>query len=214
MAQLFSRKSNVLSKTLPIYIGVAPFLVAWVAINTTPWTHATGVAPEQPAPFSHKRHVGDMGFDCRLCHPGVEKTSFAGIPATDTCFMCHSQIWPNSPLVAAVRDSYALNKPIRWNRVNKVPDFVYFDHSIHVNKGVSCFTCHGSVDQMTLTYKEKAFEMRFCLQCHRDPERFVRPLSEIYNSSYVPPGGEEGKKLVKQFDIRKEQLANCSICHR
>lgn len=214
MAQLFSRKSNVLSKTLPIYIGAAPFLFALVVVNTTPWTHATRVAPEQPAPFSHKRHVNDMGFDCRLCHGGVEQTSFAGIPATDTCFMCHSQIWPNSPLVAAVRDSYALNRPIRWNRVNKVPDFVYFDHSIHVSKGVSCFTCHGNVDSMTLTYKENAFEMKYCLNCHRNPEKFVRPRSEIYNSSFVPLGGEEGKRLVKEYDIRKEQLANCTVCHR
>lgn len=214
MAQLFSPKSNTAAKLWPILAGVVPALLLWAGVNTTPWTHATGVAPEQPAPFSHLRHVSQVGLDCRYCHTSVETGAFAGIPATDTCFTCHSQIWPNSPLVAAVRDSQATNKPIRWNRVNKVPDYVYFDHSIHVTKGVSCFTCHGPVDKMALTYKETAFEMKWCLTCHRAPERFVRPQNKIYDPSYQPPGGEEGKKLVKDYGIAKEQLANCSMCHR
>lgn len=214
MPQLFSPRANILSKTLPLYIGALPFLGAWAIMHTTPWTHAVDVAPEQPAAFSHKRHVDDMGLDCRLCHSGVEKTSFAGIPATDTCFMCHSQIWPNSPLVAPVRDSYATGEPIRWNRVNKLPDFVYFDHSIHISKGVSCYTCHGRVDKMTLTSKPNAFEMKFCLNCHRNPEEFVRDPSEIYNPEFKPQGKETGTKLVENYGIQKGQLANCSICHR
>jgi hypothetical protein len=191
--------------------------VLLVGANVTPYTHRLGVALDQPAPFSHKHHVKELGISCYYCHDGVEKGPIAGVPATETCYTCHSQVWTNSPLLQVVRDSYEKNIPIEWNRVNDVPDFVYFDHSVHIAKGVSCYTCHGDMDEQNLTFKENAFEMRWCLDCHRNPEDWVRPEDKILDTSYVD--GEKshaqlGAELVKKRGIRKEQLDNCSVCHR
>src|SRR5688572_12115064 len=191
--------------------------VVLVGANVTPYTHRLGVALDQPAPFSHKHHVKELGISCYYCHDGVEKGPVAGVPATETCYTCHSQIWTNSPLLQVVRDSYETGKPVEWNRVNDVPDFVYFDHSIHIAKGVSCYSCHGDMDEQNLTFKENAFEMRWCLDCHRNPDDWVRPDDKILDSNYVDGDrshAELGAELVKKRGIRKEQLDNCSVCHR
>ena len=199
MPQIFSKKANYLARGSIVMTGVVFVLIVLISHNVTAYTHDLGVAFQQPAPFSHKHHVKELGIDCRYCHQSVEKGPFAGLPPTETCYTCHSQIWTNSPLLKVVRDSYTTNTPIEWNRVNNLPDFVYFDHSVHVAKGVSCYTCHGQVDQMNLLYKENAFEMIWCLRCHRNPEAQVRPKSEIFNPNYDYSQHETlGKQLVEQ----------------
>ncbi len=203
--------------------------VVLVGANVTPYTHRLGVALDQPAPFSHKHHVQELGISCYYCHDGVDKSPVAGVPSTETCYTCHSQVWTNSPLLQVVRDSYKTGKPIEWNRVNDVPDFVYFDHSIHISKGVSCYSCHGDVNDQNLTFKEKAFEMRWCLDCHRNPaphlrDRFVQEKSTgrtrldrdvVFNMNWHPQVDqtERGKELMKKYRINTYQLTNCSICH-
>lgn len=215
MPQVFPKSSNYLARASLIFAGIFLALVVIISHNVTAYTHDLGVAIDQPTPFSHKHHVKELGIDCRFCHTSVEKGPFAGIPATETCYTCHSQIWTNSPLLQVVRDSYATGTPIEWNRVNNLPDFVFFDHSIHIAKGVSCYTCHGPVDEMNLIYKETAFEMKWCLSCHRSPEALVRPDTEIYNPDYVySDHAEIGKKIVEEKGIKKEQLSDCWMCHR
>jgi hypothetical protein len=215
MPQIFSRSANIYSRASILFAGVVLIATVLIGGNVTPYTHRLKVAIDQPAPFSHKHHVTELGIDCRYCHTSVEKGPFAGIPATETCYTCHSQIWTNSPLLQPVRDSYASGVPIEWNRVN-VPKFVYFDHSIHIEKGVSCYTCHGPIDEMNLTYKENAMQMLWCLDCHREPEQFVRPKEEIYNPKYVVPKEHAaiGRMLVEKYGINKEQITNCWVCHR
>jgi hypothetical protein len=172
------------------------------------------VAKDQPVPFSHKHHVGELGLDCRYCHTAVENSSAAGMPPTQTCMTCHSQIWVNSPMLEPVRASYRDDKSIEWIRVNAVPDFVYFNHSIHVNKGIGCVTCHGPVGDMPLTWRANTLQMGWCLDCHRAPEKYVRPREQVFNIHYQAPENQEevGRKLVKEYRI--QSLTNCSTCHR
>ncbi|MCW5946296.1 MAG: cytochrome c3 family protein [Fimbriimonadales bacterium] len=216
MPQIFSRSANIYSKASIGIAGLVLVAVILIGGNVTPYTHRLRVALDQPAPFSHKHHVAELGIDCRYCHTTVEKSPFAGIPATETCYTCHSQIWTNSPLLLPVRESMATGAPIEWNRVANAPAFVYFDHSIHIAKGVSCYTCHGPVDEMNLTYKEFALEMLWCLDCHRNPEAFIRPKEEIYNPAYKVPKEHAalGRQLVEKYGIQKEQLSDCWVCHR
>lgn len=215
MPQVFHKRSNYFARGSLVFGGVFLLGVVLISHNVTSYTHDLYVAFDQPAPFSHKHHVKELGIDCRYCHTSVEKGPFAGVPPTETCYTCHSQIWTNSPLLQVVRDSYTSKTPMQWNRVNNVPDFVFFDHSVHVAKGVSCYTCHGPVDKMNLIYKENAFEMSWCLKCHKNPEAQVRPTSELFNSAYDPAQhAEDGKRLVEQYGIKKEQLSDCWICHR
>jgi hypothetical protein len=219
MAQIFSRSANVHSKVLIVGFIVLVCGAGWAtsAIFWSPYTTYVKVPLEQPVPFSHKHHVGDDGIDCRYCHTSVEKSSFAGIPSTQVCMTCHSQIWTEAPLLQPVRRSLATNKPLRWNRVNDLPDFVYFNHSIHVASGVGCSTCHGQLDEMPLTWRTQTLYMKWCLDCHRAPEKFVRPSSEIYNLHWQPPPDQEkqGARLVRQYQIDTTgRLTNCSVCHR
>ena len=169
---------------------------------------------EQPVPFSHRHHVGGMGIDCRYCHTSVENAAFANIPPTKTCINCHSQIWANSPTLEPVRESFRTEKSIQWTRVHDLPDFAYFNHSIHVNKGIGCSTCHGPVDNMPLVWQEKSLQMEWCLECHRHPESYVRPREEVFNMEYQPPADQValGSQLVKQYKI--QSLTSCSTCHR
>ena len=172
---------------------------------------------EQPVPFSHAHHVGGLGIDCRYCHTTVETSSFANIPPTKTCMNCHSQIWITSPTLEPVRASFRTNESIRWTRVNDLPDFVYFNHSIHVNKGVGCEICHGRVDRMPLTWQENSLQMEWCLNCHRNPEKYVRPREFVTTMGYEPAGDQEeiGRKLVAEYKIRDTRtLTSCSTCHR
>ncbi|HUO34811.1 MAG TPA: cytochrome c3 family protein [Candidatus Acidoferrum sp.] len=216
MAQIFHRSTNLISR-VSIFGGlffVAALGAALYLIELSPYYTTVGEAPEQPVPFSHRHHVGELGIDCRYCHTSVEKSSFAGIPPTQTCMSCHSQIWTNASMLEPVRASYATDKSLEWTRVNALPEFVYFDHSIHVNKGIGCTTCHGPIASMALTYRAGTLYMSWCLNCHRDPSKYVRPRDQVFNPTYVPSEPQEilGPKLVKEYNIRS--LTYCSTCHR
>jgi hypothetical protein len=216
MAQLFHPSANTLAKVsiLGALIIAGGLGAVVTAISRSPYVTRAQDAREQPVPFSHKHHVSGLGLDCRYCHTSVETSAFAGIPPTKTCMTCHSQIWVDSPMLEPVRESFRTNTSLEWTRVHDVPDFVYFNHSIHVKKGVGCDTCHGPIDQMPLTWKEETLQMEWCLECHRAPEEFVRPREEVFNYEYVPPVDQLtlGRELVEKYDIQK--LDNCSICHR
>lgn len=216
MAQIFHRSTNTIAR---VSIYGAAFLIAalgWAVyeLSASPYVTDVNVAKDQPVPFSHKHHVGELGLDCRYCHTAVETSSSAGMPPTQTCMTCHSQIWVNSPMLEPVRASYRDDKSIQWIRVNAVPDFVYFNHSIHVNKGVACVTCHGPVGDMPLTWRANTLQMGWCLDCHRAPEKFVRPRDQVFSIHYQPPADqiELGRKLVKEYKI--QSLTNCTTCHR
>ena len=215
MPQIFHRSFNTISK---VSIFGAVFFLAglgYVTAKITRSSYSTDVevAVDQPVPFSHQHHAGGLGIDCRYCHTSVEYSSFAGLPPTKTCMNCHSQIWAHSPLLRPVRDSYRSGQSIAWNRVHNLADFVYFDHSIHVKKGVGCSTCHGRVDRMPLTWKANSLHMEWCLECHREPERHVRPRDKVFDMAWEPDNQlEMGRKLVKEYRIRS--LTSCSTCHR
>jgi hypothetical protein len=183
-------------------------------VNRSPWVTGARVAREQPIQFSHERHVAGNGIDCRYCHTSVEESAFAGIPPTRTCMNCHSQIFATSPFLEPVRESLRTGRSIEWRRVHDLPDFVYFDHSIHVHKGIGCTTCHGQVDRMPLVWQEHSLQMEWCLDCHRNPERYVRPRSAVFRVDYQPPADqlELGRRLVEEYQIQK--LTSCSVCHR
>jgi len=184
-------------------------------INRLDYVSQVGVARDQPVPFSHKHHVTGIGIDCRYCHTSVEESAFAGIPPTETCMTCHSLLWTEAAMLEPVRASFRDNKPLQWTRVHDLPDFVYFKHDIHVNKGIGCQSCHGQVDQMPLMYKEKTLNMEWCLECHRAPEEQIRPREEVFNMNWSPPIDqiELGRRLVEQYDVQTKQLTDCSICH-
>ena len=218
MPQIFHRSANLIARVSIIGVVLLIGALGWAlyAIELSPYYTNVGEAPPQPVPFSHRHHVGELGLDCRYCHTSVENSSFAGIPPTQTCMTCHSQIWTNAAMLEPVRSSYRTGKSIAWTRVNALPDFVYFDHSIHISKGIGCTTCHGPIATMPMTYKAGTLYMEWCLNCHRQPEKYVRPRSEVFNPNYVPPSGHDqlvlGKKLVAEYKIRS--LQNCSTCHR
>jgi Cytochrome c7 and related cytochrome c len=218
MAQIFHPSTNTISR---VSIFGAVFLVGvllWflLAIYRSSYVTQAGVVREQPVPFSHEHHVSGLGIDCRYCHTTVEISSFAGIPATEICMNCHSQIWSDSPMLAPVRESFRTNQAIPWTRVHNLPGFVYFDHSIHVQKGVGCVTCHGRVDQMPLMWQAQSLLMEWCLECHRRPERFIRPREEVFSMNWQPPEDQLvlGRRLVKEYQIHTELLTSCSVCHR
>ena len=216
MAQIFHPSTNTISR-VTIFGGLI-LLLAVVAglttINESPYITEVGVARSQPVPFSHKHHVGDDGIDCRYCHTSVEESSFAGIPPTKTCMNCHTQIWPDSPILEPVRESFRTGQSIQWTRVHNLPGFVYFNHSIHVHKGIGCVTCHGRVDKMPLMWRENTLYMDWCLDCHRAPERYVRPREYVFSMEYQAPADQLalGQKLIKEYRIQK--LTSCSTCHR
>ena len=216
MSQIFHPSTNTISK---VSILGAIFIIAGVTwaingVNRSPYVTQAGVAREQPVPFSHKHHVSGLGIDCRYCHTTVERTAFAGIPPTETCMSCHSQIWADSPMLEPVRASLRDDRPIEWTRVHDLPDFVYFDHSIHINKGVGCASCHGRVDQMPLMWREYNLHMEWCLQCHREPERYLRPRDKVFQMDYQPPPDQLalGRKLAAEYKVQK--LTDCYTCHR
>ncbi len=220
MGQLYHPYANALTKLFvvggPLFVFVLWWFVA-AQVMWSPWSTGEYEFVEQPVPFSHEHHVSGLGIDCRYCHASVEVSSSAGMPPTETCMSCHSQLWTDSPMLEPVRRSYARNEPIPWNRVNKLADYVYFDHSIHVAKGVGCETCHGRVDQMPLTYQGASLQMKWCLGCHRAPEKFIRPAEEVFVFGRDLPEDEQleiGRRLVQDYDIHVEQLTDCSICHR
>src|SRR3954471_1930752 len=193
-ANSFARSSIVLTVVLAGALSVGLFEL----IADSTYATRQGDAREQPVQFSHAHHVGSMGIECRYCHTTVENSAHASVPPTKTCMNCHSQIWINSPALEPVRESYRTNQSIRWTRVHDLPDFVYFNHSIHIKKGVGCETCHGRVDTMALMYQQSSLEMRWCLDCHRNPEKYVRPREFVTKMGYEPAEPQEvlGPKLV------------------
>ncbi|MEX0618007.1 MAG: cytochrome c3 family protein [Pseudohongiellaceae bacterium] len=216
--QIFPPWSNAIARTGLVGIVLFLPLLAAVAIAVVRSDFYTGehMAPEQPVQFSHRHHIQEVGLDCRYCHTGVETGEFAGIPTTYTCMTCHSQIWNESPMLEPVRQSIINDQPLRWQRVNNLPDHVYFDHSIHINKGVACTVCHGDVSQMALTYAEHPLHMRWCLDCHRRPEDFIRPRETIFESDWRPEEAqrEVGLRLVEEYGISRGHLDDCTVCHR
>ena len=219
MPQVFPGNTNILARaSLALAVPLAATLL-WAALVSIRSSFGTGIAVtvDQPVEFSHQHHAGILGIDCRYCHTSVEHSAFAGIPPTKTCMNCHSQIWVGSRMLEPVRESYRKNEPLRWNRVHNLPGFVYFDHSIHVQKGVGCSTCHGRVDEMPLMSQVSSLLMEWCLDCHRNPEQQIRPRSEVFNMRYQPPANqiELGRKLVDEYKVRDSHtLTSCSVCHR
>jgi hypothetical protein len=216
MAQIFHHSTNTIARVsiygAVIVIGLLGF--ALNVVNQTSYVTEVHNARPQPVPFSHKHHAGELGLDCRYCHTSVEVSSSAGMPPTQTCMTCHSQIWTNAEMLEPVRASYRDSKPISWTRVNAVPDFVYFNHSIHIAKGVGCTTCHGPIAEMNITWRAETLYMRWCLECHNAPEKFLRPRSEVFNSNYQPPKDQIalGEKLMQEYKVQK--LTACTTCHR
>lgn len=219
MGQIFPRNANRLA-WLSVFAGlllVAELVLILAVYFRSNYFRQINVAIEQPVAFSHQLHNGVLGIDCRYCHVSVNQSYFANIPATETCMTCHSQIKTYSPKIAPVIQSYATGQPILWNKVHRVPDFVYFNHSIHVNKGVGCSTCHGQVNEMPVVWQQQAMFMGWCLNCHRNPEQYVRPRDEVYNMEYVAPANQAalGRQLVAEYGIMPaDQLTNCWVCHR
>lgn len=244
MAQIFRPSSNTSMRLGLGTIAVLPVsvMVFFSQYTRSPFVTHISIPYEQPVPFSHEHHVTELGIDCRYCHTSVEKSARAGYPSTHTCMSCHSQIWTNSPLLEPIRESYKNNIPIKWTRLNQVPDFVYFNHSIHINRGVSCNNCHGPIQAMQMAYKGQAFQMRWCLDCHRNPENYVNEPEFVWNlyqniqrgkhadgsvltdEEITLMNGEQykrsteelkkGKELVKKFHVQTESISDCTTCHR
>ena len=219
MPQLFHYSANYWARASIVGVGCLVAFVAWAGYTIDRGSYETRQLEirEQPIPFSHAHHVGALGIDCRYCHTSVEESSFANIPPTKTCINCHSQIWNTSPTLEPVRASYRTGESIQWTRVHDLPDFVYFNHSIHVSKGVGCESCHGRVDQMPLMWKANTLEMSWCLDCHRNPQRVLRPLDKITTMGYVADGDQEtvGRQLMQVYHTPDTRvLTSCSTCHR
>lgn len=219
MSQIFRPRANSIARA--ILLGTLLLLAAggWTAweIQNSSYVTRAQIIVQQPIPFSHEHHVKGLGIDCRHCHTSVTRSAFAGIPPTKTCITCHSQIWTNAPMLEPVRASWNNDTPIRWNRVHSLPGYVYFNHSIHVAKGVGCATCHGPVDEMPLMYQYAPLTMAWCLDCHRHPEKNLRPRDEVFNMNYRAPDDQQslGRELAQRYQVRSPQaLTDCSTCHR
>lgn len=217
MAQLFPPSANAWARAslvLLLVTLVTVVLLAYAMGNSPYFTRQTE-ARHQPVSFSHRHHVESMGIECRYCHYHVEESKFAGIPPTHTCMTCHSQIWADSDYLKPVRESYEKEDPIEWTRVHDLPDFVYFNHAIHVAKGVGCYSCHGRIDQMAAVYQAHDLTMGWCLECHRNPENYLRPRSEITNMAWraeSEPQEQLGLRLVEEYQVNPQE--HCYTCHR
>jgi hypothetical protein len=218
MAQIFSPAADTWVRLflLGSFVIAAGGTVGIVGLARSGYVTSTDFQPSQPIPFSHRHHAGELGVDCRYCHTGVETGPQAGLPPTETCMTCHSQIWTNASMLEPVRRSLAENRPIHWTRVAKLPDYVFFRHDIHIAKGVGCESCHGRIDQMALTYRTKAFTMDFCLDCHRDPPPNLRPKDHITDMAWKPPADArtKGESIAAHEGIRFGELTYCYVCHR
>lgn len=214
MAAHFTPRANTIYRL--VFVGglLSPFLLvtALIIYMRSPLSVEQMHPISQPLQFDHRHHAGDDGIDCRYCHQTVETSSTAGMPAVSVCLNCHSQIWNKAPILAPVREAYFKNLPIPWQRVNNLPDYVFFNHSIHVNKGVGCVYCHGRVDLMPAVEKVPPFTMQWCLDCHRDPSRHIRPLDKVTSMDWNPPNAELGRKLMLEYDVQPR--TTCYTCHR
>jgi hypothetical protein len=214
MAQIFDRSSNALARMSLVLTGliVIALGVTLDELQRSPWVTRQGQRPDQPVPFSHKHHVQGLGLQCQYCHTTVEKSSYAGIPPTKTCINCHAQIWTNAQLLEPVRASWATGQSLAWTKVHDLPDFVYFSHEIHVNKGLGCSSCHGRVDQMPLMYAENTLQMEWCLDCHRNPAKNLRPTSQIYNMAWEAPADDRPVWCAVSGDKEGQPTADSVSC--
>jgi hypothetical protein len=218
MSQIFGRRANMWARlsVFGVFAVGALFVLALVIYSRSPYPALAHKSPEQPVAFSHALHTGGLKIDCRYCHTSVEVSASAGIPPTQTCMTCHSQVVSQEAALAPVWESWRSGQPIAWNRVHDLPDFDYFNHSIHVAKGVGCSTCHGPVNQMNQIEQVQPLTMGWCLNCHRDPAQYIRPREQVFNMDWQPPADQlaQGRRLVDEYHIEVSKLSNCSICHR
>ncbi len=218
MPQIFRPGADTIARLVLVAIPVVPLaaIALLYAVSASPYVTNRSVTRDQPIPFSHAHHAGELGIDCRYCHSGVELSPVAGVPPTHTCMSCHSQIWTNAEMLAPVRQSLTEGRPIRWNRVHRLPDYVYFDHSIHVAKGVGCSTCHGAVTEMRLMRQAAPLTMGWCLECHRNPAAELRPQEAVFDMNWTPPADQDqrGRALMAKYHIDAAHLTDCSVCHR
>ena len=218
MAQVFGPRANGITRLVGagVAVALAVVVVLSLVLPRSSWTTLVGRVRAQPVPFSHEHHVSGLGLDCRYCHTGVETSAFAGIPPTETCMTCHSQIWTEAEVLAPVRESYATGERLRWTRVNDLPDYTFFNHAAHVNNGVPCVECHGRVDGMALTWRAERLQMQWCLDCHRDPARRLRPLDAVTAMEWRPEDDPAAlaARLMEAYDIHPDKLDDCYVCHR
>lgn len=215
MAQVFSRRAGFYIQLvlLALLVVAASGVVAWRAATDEP--NGINETVDQPVPFSHKHHVGDVGLDCRYCHASVETAAYAGMPSIHTCLTCHSQLFAEQPMLKPLFGAWQGGVPLPWRRVNQLPDFVYFDHSIHIAKGVGCVSCHGRVDRMPLMRRTQPLSMAWCLECHRDPAPRLRPHEKVFDMEWRPHDARAlGERLVEAYRIDRRKLVDCSVCHR
>lgn len=218
MAQLFPKSANVLA---PLTIGAvllagAGAVGSLLALDYAGFNQRRGETVDQTVPFSHEHHVAGLGLDCRYCHTSVEKSAVAGVPPTSTCYNCHKIVWNEAPMLEPVRSSFRTGQPLEWTKVHDLPDFAYFNHSIHVAKGIGCATCHGPVQKMRLMRSAQPLQMRWCLDCHRDPAKYIRPKEEVFNMTWKAKDQDAlGRELVKKYHVRPPaQITSCGTCHR
>lgn len=222
MPQLFGRSANTLALVSIAVVGLlaAGGLGLAYAFQSSPYVTQVKVYKQQPVPFSHQHHVQGLGIDCRYCHTGVESTSFAGIPPVSTCMNCHKMLWADQTMLKPIRDAHKEGTPFEWQKVHKLPEFAYFNHSAHVNKGVGCVSCHGRIDEMPLVYKQNTLYMGWCLECHRNPSPNLRPLDKVTDMEWHADEEWKHKDKLAHHGIRERkggqvhQLTNCSVCHR
>lgn len=217
MSNIFPKWTNDAPKKIILGLVIlGGLLTAAVTYYCTPKYLRVGYEPIQPVAFSHALHAGQLGLDCRYCHTYVDKSPHANIPASSTCMNCHTQIKRESPQLAPIRESYASGQPVPWVRIHKAPDYVYFNHAAHVNRGVSCVECHGKINEMEVVRHEKPFSMDFCLNCHRNPEEFLRPLDKVYDLDWHSQNAKEQVKMGERFvhDWKVNPPESCSGCHR
>jgi hypothetical protein len=215
--QVFSRTADTWLRAIALgALGLTAILfLGALAFARSQYWDVVARTPLQPVPFSHKHHAGELGIDCRYCHTTVETSAFAGLPSTTICLTCHSQLFAKADVLAPVRQSAASGRPIAWNRVHTLPDFVYFNHAIHVAKGVACRECHGRIDQMPMTWRTAPLEMEWCLDCHRDPGPHLHPKDEVFSMTAAPPASAETARLVAAAHLQStRRLTDCSTCHR
>ncbi|MEX0776899.1 MAG: cytochrome c3 family protein [Phycisphaeraceae bacterium] len=217
MKRLFTPYTNTIARATALGVPLLVLIAGGFGRMWLDSSYETGVgeAIDQPVPFSHEHHVAGLGIDCRFCHLSAETSSVAGVPATEVCMTCHSQIWTNAQMLQPVRDSFEKGQPIQWVRVNDLPDFVYFDHSIHVAKGVGCAECHGEVHRMPMTWKAQNLHMTWCLDCHRDPEKQLRPKDVVFSTDWFSGARAKlGAEIARENKVNTKGLTNCSTCHR
>ncbi len=218
MSNLFPKSANKLPLQILLFLGITAGIVsAGITYYATPKYTRVGYAPTQPVPFSHALHAGQLGLDCRYCHSNVEKSGHANVPTAQTCMNCHNQIKTDSPLLAPVREAYETGGSVPWVRIHQAPDYVYFNHAVHVARGVSCVECHGQINEMEVVSHAKPLSMGWCLECHREPEKVLRDPALVTNLDWKHPGGaegqlEQGKKFVHDWNVQPPQ--SCSGCHR